>query len=233
MGVSRWGRLESGPFYAARLHVFYVEAGPSVNTLTRLIKRSLAVVIASVLVASSLAIVPGSSAATGDPGRFPWQEPGSSSIDGVAPIGVGFVLDIGDLRFILDQIRISETHAAVSSPDDPNCQALRGDGPNQLPLGDGGELLPFGLRTITGVCNNLVPGREYFGASGQPFPRMTEERYIDAEVISFDLNGPMFLPAAGAQTSYAPPFYDGMWVEDSHPRVGGVCRGPKTWAPKH
>jgi Ca2+-binding RTX toxin-like protein len=219
MGVSRWGRLESGPFYADRLHVFYTEAGPSVNTLTRLFKRPLAVVIASVLVASSLAIVPGSGAATADPGRFPWQEPGSTASDGVAPIGVGFVLDVGDLRFILDQIRISETHAAVSSPDDPNCQALRGDGPNQMPLGDGGELLPFGLRTITGVCNNLVPGREYFGASGQTFPRMTEERYIDAEDISFDLNGPMFLPAAGAQTTYAPPFHEDMWVEDSQPRV--------------
>ncbi len=169
------------------------------------------------LIATSLTLIRPPASSSAESQRFPWQAPGSVSTDGLAPVGVGFNLDIGDLRFILKQIKVSEAHAAISSPDDPNCQGLRGPGEYQLPLGDGGELLPWGVRTITGVCNNLVPGREYFGASGQEFPRLTGAPiYPEAELVSFDLNGGMNFPGPGYQTTYAPPF--DYWVDDSQPR---------------
>ncbi|MFN3846890.1 MAG: peroxidase family protein, partial [Paracoccaceae bacterium] len=58
-----------------------------------------------------------------------------------------------DLEFILDQIRVAEAHAAGT------------------PLSDliDNPLLPTGLRTVDGSFNNIVPGRELWGASGQPF----------------------------------------------------------------
>ena len=33
---------------------------------------------------------------------------------------------------------------------------------------------PFGLRTVDGTYNNLIEGRETWGASGQPMPRLFE-----------------------------------------------------------
>ena len=34
--------------------------------------------------------------------------------------------------------------------------------------------IPWGLRTVDGSLNNLVPGQEYFGAAGQQFPQMLD-----------------------------------------------------------
>ena len=63
-----------------------------------------------------------------------------------------------DLEFILQQIIIAERHASGESLD-----ALVGS-----------SLLPWGLRTVDGSYNNFVPGREQFGASGEPFPQLTD-----------------------------------------------------------
>ncbi len=60
-----------------------------------------------------------------------------------------------DLDFILQQIEISEAHAAGG-----DIRALVGD-----------PLLPFGLRTVDGTFNNLIPGQQNFGAADQLFPR--------------------------------------------------------------
>jgi Ca2+-binding RTX toxin-like protein len=62
-----------------------------------------------------------------------------------------------DLQFILDQIKIAEAHAA---------------GTPLTTLVDS-PLLPWGLRTVDGSYNNIVPGRETWGASGEPFARLT------------------------------------------------------------
>ena len=63
-----------------------------------------------------------------------------------------------DLEFILAQIKIAEKHAAG------------------IPLE---ELvtrphLPYGLRTVDGSYNNVIPGRELWGAADQTMPRMFE-----------------------------------------------------------
>ena len=36
----------------------------------------------------------------------------------------------------------------------------------------GDPSLPFGLRTVDGTCNNLLPGQAKFGAADELFPRM-------------------------------------------------------------
>ena len=68
-----------------------------------------------------------------------------------------------DLQFILDQIKIAEAHASGT------------------PLTDlvKSPLLPYGLRTVDGTYNNLVEGRETWGAADQPFPVLTPPQYVN------------------------------------------------------
>jgi Ca2+-binding RTX toxin-like protein len=62
-----------------------------------------------------------------------------------------------DLEFILKQIKIAEAHAAG------------GD----LATLVGNPLAPYGLRTVDGSHNNLVPGRTEWGAADNPFLPMS------------------------------------------------------------
>src|SRR5262245_57297785 len=66
-----------------------------------------------------------------------------------------------DLQFILDQILISEAHA-------------RGENLNDLLPN---SFVPWGLRTVDGTFNNLVPGQEHFGAADQPFPTLLDPQF--------------------------------------------------------
>ncbi|WP_427131920.1 peroxidase family protein [Pseudarthrobacter sp. S9] len=94
----------------------------------------------------------------------------------VAPVGQGFTVTPSDLAFILKQIKIAEHHAATLTPAQP-CSTLVGPGPDQIP----DALTSYGLRTVDGSCNNLIPGREKFGAADQPFPRFTNPVFKAAE----------------------------------------------------
>src|SRR5262245_59371054 len=71
---------------------------------------------------------------------------------------------ISDLEFILDQIMIAERQAAGEPLLDilPNVQ------------------VPFGLRTVDGSLNNLVPGNELFGKADNLFPRLADPVFRDA-----------------------------------------------------
>ena len=42
-------------------------------------------------------------------------------------------------------------------------------------------LLPYGLRTVDGTYNNLVEGRETWGAADQPFPEMSSPQYVNEQ----------------------------------------------------
>lgn len=86
-----------------------------------------------------------------------------------APVGQGFTLNASDLRFIFQQIKISENHAAGGS--------LLGPGPNQI----GDPRLPYGLRTVDGSFNNLVAGQQGYGAADRIFPRLTAPSYRAGE----------------------------------------------------
>jgi hypothetical protein len=107
------------------------------------------------------------------------------------PVGSGFALDAGDLRFILRQIQIAQAHSAGG--------ALFGSGPNQIQ----DVRLPFGLRSVDGSNNHLDAGRTLFGASDQLFPRLTTASFRPAS------------NAAGA-TAYTPT---GGNVVDPRPRI--------------
>src|SRR2546425_9222384 len=93
-----------------------------------------------------------------------------------APVGAGFSLDAGDLRFIFHAIEVAQDHAAGGT--------LLGPGPNQVQLNGKPEpQLPLGLRTVDGSFNNLVPvpDQHLFGASDQLFPRLTVPNFRSAE----------------------------------------------------
>jgi len=151
---------------------------------------------------------------------FPWQL-ADVLAPGVAPVGAGFEITLTDLAFILDQIKISEQHVGPTfDPADP-CGNLIGPGPNQIPPAGSADQLPFGLRTLSGICNNLVPGQELFGATDEPFIRLATPEWRAAE--GFDIDGPGGAPAL-PNSSYVPgtpnpitPF--GPLVVDSQPRI--------------
>jgi Ca2+-binding RTX toxin-like protein len=125
-----------------------------------------------------------------------------------APVGQGFNLNASDLRFILQQIKISERHAVTATAANP-CGTLLGPGANQIPNSAQGEELPWGLRTVDGTCNNLVSGQEHYGAADNVFPRLSTPTFKDAEPS-------MFGPPGGPNTSYAQTSGD---VFDSRPRT--------------
>ena len=82
-----------------------------------------------------------------------------------APVGAGFALNAGDLRFIFAQIQIAQQHSSGVPLF-----------PNLIP----DPRLPFGLRAVDGTNNHLVAGTTTFGASDQLFPRMTTARFLPA-----------------------------------------------------
>ena len=73
-----------------------------------------------------------------------------------------------DLEFILAQIQIAEAHAAGT------------------PLFGPGGLVPaynvsFGLRTVDGTYNHLLPGQEKWGAADQQFPTLMDPTFRPAD----------------------------------------------------
>src|SRR4051812_13177369 len=125
-----------------------------------------------------------------------------------APAGAGFTLNAGDLRFILEQIKVAERHAATATPANP-CGTMLGSGPHQVPA----PQLPYGLRTVDGSCNNLEPGQAAFGAAQQPMPRLAAPVFRGAEDADVPGLGPVGPPGP---TSYA---QRSGAVVDSRPRL--------------
>ncbi len=124
-----------------------------------------------------------------------------------APVAQGFTVSAADLSYILEQINIAEAHVINTNSDTGPCGALVGDGPNQIP----NPALSFGLRTVDGSCNNLLPGQETWGAADETFPRLTTPVYRNAEPITAALPVGPPGPTSYAQTTGS--------VIDSEPRV--------------
>ncbi|MFG1298724.1 peroxidase family protein [Xanthobacter sp. V3C-3] len=107
-----------------------------------------------------------------------------------------------DLEFILQQIKIAEANAAgiplteirldangnvIADPAWYTSPAFDPAAPRAIP----DPHTPYGLRTVDGSYNNIVEGREHWGAADQPMPRMlTPDFRDDADGDSFDANGP-------------------------------------------
>ncbi|MCU4179765.1 peroxidase family protein [Bosea sp. BH3] len=122
-----------------------------------------------------------------------------------------FKLNQHDLAFVLKQIKIGEAHANGASlleirldpatgevVTDPGLYNPDGtfNGPTTWVRAIPDEQTPFGIRTVDGSYNNLVPGREFWGASGQPMPRLLDSNFINEgnDTWNVDFDGP-FGPA--------------------------------------
>src|SRR5262245_31120225 len=107
-----------------------------------------------------------------------------------------------DLDFILAQIKIAEAHAAG--------QPLYGPG-GLVPAYN----LSYGLRTVDGTYNHLLPGQEKWGAADTQFTALVDPVYRPAQI---DVNTP-FAPGGVVPGSYAPSNNANLWVVDAAPRI--------------
>ncbi|ESS71955.1 hypothetical protein MGMO_81c00010 [Methyloglobulus morosus KoM1] len=147
-----------------------------------------------------------------------------------SPVGSGFTVTPADLAYILQQIKIAEAHVVAPNPDligDPdNCQALIGPGSNQLP----NNLVSFGLRTVDGSCNNLVPGQEKHGAADQAFPRLTVPNFErpaearPANLVDFPPSGPTnFNQTSGFVYDSQPRMISNLIVDQTSTNLAAVA----------
>ena len=118
----------------------------------------------------------------------------------------GFNVTLDDLNFILKQIKIAE--ASVN----PATGAIQ-----NLPGLVGNALLPYGLRTVDGSWNNLLPGMERSGAADEIMPRLVPAQFSAAEAKPRFFFGPQD-SQTGPATSYAQTA-PGNVVFDSTPRM--------------
>ncbi|MDB5746972.1 MAG: Hemolysin-type calcium-binding region [Massilia sp.] len=116
-----------------------------------------------------------------------------------------FNVNLDDLMFILKQIKIAE---ASTSPDGMIDGKI-------LREGVGSPLLPWGLRTVDGTWNSLLPGMERMGAADNVMPRLIAGTWHDAEGVAAGVLG---ANPAVASSSYAQT-YTGNMVFDSQPRI--------------
>ncbi|MGJ9401671.1 peroxidase family protein [Arthrobacter sp. KK5.5] len=140
------------------------------------------------------------------------------------PPGQDFNVTQGDLEFIIKQIDISEDHAEATLTD-PN------DSPLCLPGKTfdvatqtyrdsqgycvGSPTMPYGLRTVDGRWNNLLPAQDGYGTAQEVFPRLLKAEYKDADVT------PPFAPGNNSPNPGAATSYNQTqgFVYDSDPRT--------------
>jgi hypothetical protein len=149
-----------------------------------------------------------------------------------------FKLNVADLVFVLKQIKIGEANSAAHSGDnavaltkvwvDANGNTFTIDPLTDLPytaeaaalagytLAIPSPMAPFGIRTVDGSFNNIVEGRETWGAADQAMARLLPSYYRDeADGEQVDLNGPNVPGGVVDNTNYGS---DGN-VVDSDPRL--------------
>ncbi len=147
---------------------------------------------------------------------------------------MAFKLNQADIEFVLKQIKIAEANAngiplteilldasgkVIADPDAESAPGVGYYTQIALPLGGftyaavdplqpraiPDAQTPFGLRTVDGTYNNLIEGREAWGASGQPMPRLFDAGdYLDendGDTVAF---GSSANPVPFDNSSYAP-----------------------------
>ncbi len=118
----------------------------------------------------------------------------------------GFNVTLDDLNFILKQIKLAEASVNPATGTMQNLPGLVGS-----------PLLPWGLRTVDGSWNNLLPGMERSGAADEIMPRLVPAEFMTAEGKPKYFYGPQDTQA-GPVTSYAQST-PGNVVFDSTPRL--------------
>jgi hypothetical protein len=132
----------------------------------------------------------------------------SNSSQAVTDENPEFFVNRADLEFILNQIKIAESHAAGG-------KLLCDDRADQSWTCVPDARLPYGLRTVDGTMNNLMKNRSTYGAADQVFPRLLAPEFRDADGAPFDPDGPGPVQR-GDRTSYNQK--NGL-VFDSEPRT--------------
>jgi Ca2+-binding RTX toxin-like protein len=130
-------------------------------------------------------------------------------------MATSFLINTADLAFILKQIKIAENTSIGYTPIVPPVSMLQAIMDAYGLDAANAAIAPFGLRTVDGSFNNLLPGQSHFGAADTPFPRLTNPVFrndTDGDAIDFD--GP------GGQ----PPVVQGNYgqagtVVDADPRI--------------
>ena len=107
-----------------------------------------------------------------------------------------------DLDFILKQIKIAEVSTLPDGSVDRAALLAQIGGPGAQVAS--AAILPYGLRTVDGTWNNLLPGQERFGAADNVMPRLVPANLNVAGSGSLDLDGPGPAPATvGTATNYS------------------------------
>ncbi|WP_417581806.1 peroxidase family protein [Pelagibacterium sp.] len=97
-----------------------------------------------------------------------------------------------DLEFILKQIKISEAHSLYVETDGADGAPLYGESLNSNPASIPSYNIAWGLRTVDGTYNHLLPGQETWGAADQEFPELMDPQYRTVTaMVDFDGDGPM------------------------------------------
>jgi Ca2+-binding RTX toxin-like protein len=125
-------------------------------------------------------------------------------------MATSFNVNQADLAFILKQIQIAELHAGGM----PLIQAIQTVYPG-LSASDA-AISPFGLRTVDGQDNNLLPGNSQYGAANTLFPRLTNPVFLndtDSDVMPL---GPV---GSGAPTITNNNYGVAGSVADADPRI--------------
>ena len=97
-----------------------------------------------------------------------------------------------DLEFILKQIKISEDHALYVQSDGADGRPLFGPSLNANTASIPSYNIAWGVRTVDGSYNHLLPGQEQWGAADREFPELMPPEF---RTIMVDPDGPGPSPA--------------------------------------
>ena len=90
-----------------------------------------------------------------------------------------FNINTADLQFIMKQIVIAEDASEGYTPDTPTKSIIQSIMDTYGMTASDATIAPYGLRTVDGRDNNLVPGQSDFGAADTMFLRLTDPAYTN------------------------------------------------------
>ena len=90
-----------------------------------------------------------------------------------------FNINTADLQFIMKQIVIAEDASEGYTPDTPTKSITQSIMDTYGMTAADAQMAPYGLRTVDGRDNSLVPGQRDFGAADTMFLRLTDPAYTN------------------------------------------------------
>ena len=90
-----------------------------------------------------------------------------------------FTINTADLQYIMKQIVIAEDASEAYTADTPTKSITQSIMDTYGMTASDATIAPYGLRTVDGRDNNLVPGQSDFGAADTMFLRLTDPAYTN------------------------------------------------------